>query len=1068
MPLTTAATAREARDMLLADLRRYLVGPIHPDEVIRESPGDRYHTGYLSPSGTPIEDEEDDLEDVGDDDDDGGGGESILSLANVSQQGAVGITFQVLLDSPALQLTVRWGEYDRYVVDGSPTPGWKRRAVRHEIELPVNADSPVPHKLLENSRGDIQVYAVLRTVADCRVITLSVVNERPDEREEGKDFRVFQVNIRAVATGGKAVFLPRPPAPHLFDSIELWNFELLYRHQPQFAVGHGCSAEWESSADRHRATEVRTEWIPAEEVPKASFAVLAGHRCLELKNLSNESNRRAACADLAAIPDTYTDWIAARRAEAPGVIARFPSAHAARIQTAIDANLLQCERAAERIREGIKLLATDDAVWAAFCLANKAMAASMAQAEKIKNPGNKFAPTWRAFQLAFILLSLPSTASAGHPDRTTLDLIWFPTGGGKTEAYLGLTAFCLFHRRLLGKTPQEQAGTVVISRYTLRLLTVQQFERAARVVLACEIIRRTCPDKLGITEFWIGLFVGGGATPNSFKDAQALIDGSEEGGNATTLPLPVCPWCGIALHRSRQSIVGARMITACGNKECPFDKSVHISVVDDEIYAHPPSMVISTIDKFARMAWEPRIKSIFGRGPAVSKPPSLIIQDELHLISDSLGTIAALYETAIDHLCTTPEGVAKVIGSTATIRRAEEQCQALFTRKASQFPPSGTSAADSFFYAEEDLAKLPGRLYMGIHAQGRSPKHTLAWVVGTLAQGAIRERIPDDQVRDLFHTQVLYFNSMRELGGALVLAEDDVPSYMTRLTRLQTEEVGRGLVNPGEATGPIPRRPLGRPAELSSQLRAEEIRNRLAEMGRSIISVPGTVPTHQALDLLLSTNMISVGVDVDRLGVMVVNGQPKTTAEYIQASSRVGRPRDSAGLVVTLYNWTRPRDRSHYERFKAYHRTFYRFVESNSVTPFSGRARDRALSAVLVSMARMLLSNFETNDSAIQINSFEADVRRLAEAIHDRAGLVDASEAADTKDHLDELIDQWLTMARKHSLVWVPHTGRPVGLLRSPDQERGGGIWPTPQSMREVDPPAPVLLRTAKSPAEGE
>jgi len=338
-------------------------------------------------------------------------------------------------------------------------------------------------------------------------------------------------------------------------------------------------------------------------------------------------------------------------------------------------------------------------------------------------------------------------------------------------------------------------------------------------------------------------------------------------------------------------------------------------------------------------------------------------------------------------------------------------------------------------------------------------------VVGTLAQGAVAQRIPDEKVRDPFHTQVLYFNSMRELGGALVLSEDDVPSYMTRLSRIQTWEAANGP--PGGATGPIPLRSLGRPAELSSQLKAEEIRNRLAEMGRSIITVPGTVPTHQALDLLLSTNMISVGVDVDRLGVMVVNGQPKTTAEYIQASSRVGRPRQSAGLVVTLYNWTRPRDRSHYERFKAYHRTFYRFVESNSVTPFSGRARDRALSAVLVSMSRMLISEFFTNDSAVLISKHEARVRELAKVIADRAQLVDSEEHPDTIDHLDELIAQWVTMAQSHQMVWSSFPGKPNDMLKSPDQERGGGIWPTPQSMREVDPPAPVLLRTAR-PVTGE
>ena len=547
------------------------------------------------------------------------------------------------------------------------------------------------------------------------------------------------------------MFVARPPSTQVYDE-EFWNYELLYRHQKELAVGHGCSVDWETS-DGRRACRIHTRWLPRVEVRKAAVNVLEGSRFLELDYLCQEDQRDAVCNDLEQLATVYESWIDELDNKVDTAVYEFAPTHREQIRKVCRENIDACRRMAERIRHGILYLrrSNDDSVWKAFCLANQAMARSMYKSR----PDRK--PCWRAFQLAFILVCLPSALDPDHEERHTLDLIWFPTGGGKTEAYLGLAALTIFHRRLVANTAARAAGTTVLTRYTLRLLTVQQFERATRMICACELIRQENRALLGDVPFTSGLYVGGAATPNTLDDAKKLLSGEiDDEESVTTLPLAGCPWCGEELRREMQKIDDGRLLTPCPNQDCEFHHEIPIAVVDEQIYHYPPTIVVGTIDKFARMAWEPRVQNLFGTRE--NNPPSLIIQDELHLISDSLGTLAALYETAVDYLCTCEGRRPKIIGSTATIRRAENQCQCLFARKAVQFPPSGLIADDSFFYRNDE--GHPGRLYVGIHAQGRSPKHTLVWTVGTLAQAVVQERIPDERLRDPFHTQVLYFNSL--------------------------------------------------------------------------------------------------------------------------------------------------------------------------------------------------------------------------------------------------------------------------------------------------------------------
>ncbi len=1020
----------KARDLLLTDLRRYFVGPLLGEEEIIEEPAwDRYHTGMLYPAGTEVSSEEDDQEAGGDTSAaDGGLDDGIFALANVARQAACGMTFQVAVGA-AVSVDVSFAEY---IAEAERK--WKRRPTRVEgLPIPLEGGE----KTVLHCADGIEVCVGQRKLGSVRAITVSVVNKRkePDRSTARKteklpeDRAIYQVRIRAFSAQGD-VFVARPAGIHISDP-EFVVHELLYRDVKQFAVGHGCAVDWQLAPQNPGlASNVWVEWIPATEVKKASAVVasLQDAKGQDVEYLAS-GPQKDVCHALTQIAKAYGAWITELEKKSGSVVADFEPDLVPKIGSAASGNLDDCRAVLTRIEEGIERLRSRSDVFEAFQLANRAMAMSM----RITRP--KAVPRWFPFQIAFILMALPSTLDEGHAHREVMDLIWFPTGGGKTEAYLGLVCLVLFFRRLRWRGSPESSGTAVLTRYTLRLLTVQQFERAARTVMACELLRRKDKDRLGVSPFDIGLFVGNSATPGSLRQAGDIIQGrAQPDETATTLPLTRCPWCASGLSLRNQKIVGKAVVTACPNPKCDFQGGIPFSCVDEQLYDAPPSVVIGTVDKFAMMAWEPNIAELFGRGRKTRQPPSLIIQDELHLISDALGTVTALYESAIDHLCSVEGKHPKIVGSTATIRRAGDQAKRLYLRKVQQFPPSGLDHSDSFFYGEDN--ENPGRLYVGVHAQGRSPKFTLARLIGTLSQSALK--IQDKAVQDHYYTLVAYFNSLRELGGAIVMAYDDVQRYIEAMPDASQTKRQLLVVQ-----------------ELTSYLPSHEIPDVLALMARGLLDHD----TDSApIDLLLSTNMISVGVDVDRLGLMVVNGQPKTTSEYIQASSRVGRPKGSAGLVVTLYNWTRPRDRSHYERFRAYHKSFYRYVEATTVTPFSPRARDRALHGVLFSLARLsvpeLASNIVAGDQAT-INK----VRQLSGVLAKRAEYVDQREAVHTAHDLEDIIGMWVDGA-EGSATWRKEKGTNRYFLIQPSKTgvQAAVFPPTPQSMRDVDPPAPVRL----------
>ena len=706
------------------------------------------------------------------------------------------------------------------------------------------------------------------------------------------------------------------------------------------------------------------------------------------------------------------------------------------LRATADRHMDLCREALQRMRSGIGLLATDSDAWEAFRLANKAMLMQRARSDWLAAADPTGPPDldgnhrWRPFQIAFILLCLEGIVDPHSDDREIIDLLWFPTGGGKTEAYLGLLAFTAMLRRL--RAPDSGHGVTAIMRYTLRLLTIQQFERASLLVCCLESIRRTDP-RLGDLPIEIGLWVGRGATPNTFLEAKVSIDKLRQGvrlQERNPLQLHRCPWCAnpIGSHNLWIARSPQRLVTACRTEGCEFSEGLPVRVVDEDIYSRHPMLIIATSDKFASMPWRDSCLSLFnGDLPGVC-PPELIIQDELHLISGPLGTLSGLYETAVDLLCSAQGSKPKVIASTATIRRAEAQTASLFDRAVRQFPPAGISASDSFFSVEVPPADKGTRLYVGVMAPGTSQTTLLVRTYAAVLQ-AVTELEGPSVVKDPYWTLIGYFNSLRVLGGARMQVQDDVNDRLDLLSRRHMTE----------------RRDIEQRIELTSRESSGDIPDHLRRMAIRL-------PDPEALDVILATNMISVGVDINRLGLMAVMGQPQSTSEYIQATSRVGRR--YPGLVITMLNAAKSRDRSHYESFRDFHAALYRQVESSSVTPFSAQARARALHAVLIALARLTVPALRANDSANRVGKMLASLEPAKAAIIDRVRRVDERELESTAAELEQIVKRWVDKAEEEPDLVYANPQLPDKALLGDAGLAGEDFlstFPTVWSLRDVD-----------------
>jgi hypothetical protein len=1029
-------------------VRGELVGPRHGEaEILHDEPHRRYTAGTIYPRNSANEiftsEEEEDVQGIAESGDAENLADDPIVLANQLSPASMGLSFYVT-GSPAINVTVIGAIYkETSSIDDTAhkklSKSWVRVPLQETLtSLKPSTNNNEANLKIFNNRARLNV--IWRPGRDGWLITVTVINDREPilgVAPTAEDC-IYQVKI-ICASEKPGVITAYPQIQLLTSDPEEHVLDLLYRDQQSFATGHGCSVLWDEPVGRVTKT-VETDVIPVQEVPQIAFNLKNNYQALDIYFLaySEAASRSTVIDELRQFVEGYSKWVE----DEPLQNKDIPDY----LTPAKQELMKRMRHAVKRMLDGVQLLESDDVVFDAFRLANRAMLMQMLHSSKdylasltingqhrYQDPeiSPRTSRRWRPFQLAFQLLTLTSICFPEVDERNIVDLIWFPTGGGKTEAYLAVSAFLILYRRLAAGA--DGAGTAVLMRYTLRLLTTQQFRRAATLICACELIRQENPQKFGIEKISIGLWVGGSTTPNHYKDAEHLFNKLlEDDKPVNPFQIERCPWCGMPIvpevRPSSKKLYGIRATKTsfelyCPDLNCPFHDQLPIGIVDEQLYETPPTLLLATVDKFARMPWEGRVSRFFGYPDYL--PPDLIIQDELHLISGPLGTIVGLYEAAIDALVSRSNRPPKIIASTATIRRATEQCMGLYARQVELFPPSGLKASDSYF-AKYD-SERPGRMYVGVLGPAHTSTTTMIRVAAALLQAPVELGLTGEEL-DAYWTLVAYHNSLRELGKSLTFASDDIPARIkviatdeTRIRKLSHDNI----------------------AELTSNIDAGRLSKMLGNLEQS-------VNQDGCISFLVCTNMLSVGVDISRLGLMLVNGQPKSTSEYIQATSRVGR--DAVpGLVFCVYAPSKPRDRSHYERFSAYHKALYRYVEPTSVTPFAEPARERALHAVLVSIVRHGLGLNKQGDAA----QFKADFPELMDYLRflsERVAKVDFREAEATEQHVKRLIFEWSTRAdTSPNLVYDSQSRGQNVLIRSVESNSHPDAWPTLNSMRNVD-----------------
>lgn len=1117
----------EVRKFIVDSLRRKLVGPdpgypavqwsadgkLTGQEILRpqDPPRHRYAAGILFPNGITYsgamaepaysdgdDSDEDPVNTDGPPEREAPNEKAQTEEEEIEQSftflpSSMGISF-LLAAGAKLRVTLEWATYDEKAVPGygtgqqySNNKVWFREP--HSMSLDLSADDLAPgghpeREIFRNERGAVlHLHWISRRWGQSgeRLVTMTMLHR--GTQEVSNQGCLYQCSFN-VECDGDANILPYPERIESNADDEELSLRLLYRHKPVFAVGHGCAADWTTeSGPKLVARSVRSESLPIfEQAPIAPLDVIPGVD-LSMLRMSRMSQVEVArvCNALA---DAYDEWIQSKLAELES-----DATLSLKLSERGRVHLANCVECLDRMRAGVMLLSSESDVFEAFSEMNRAMVAQRAHyelasiAEKRRTwvkEGTEYVPerpyvgpeypeqtSWRPFQLAFVMMNLVSFADPHSSERDIADVIWFPTGGGKTEAYLGLAAFVILLRRL---TKPENSGTSIVMRYTLRLLTTQQFQRAASLICSLELLRRKSPTKYGADPISIGLWLGGSVTPNkNAKAVQELAD-LEGGGDDNKFIVLSCPWCGVDMGpvdiQGRRRIFGyeregrpPQVRFRCSDAACDFHSSpgLPLEVVDERIYTRPPTLLIGTVDKFAMMPWLPEARHLFGIDVGKNvDPPDLVIQDELHLISGPLGSMVGHYETVIDELCirdiSGKRVGAKIVASTATISRAEEQVESLYNRKSMLFPPQGLRAGDSFFAIER--TDIPGRLYVGVLASAL-PSHITAqiWTLSSLLQSPAFLKPPfsttDKAFRDPYWTVMAYFNSLRELGRAATLIRADIPEH------LNAEWFRMGLMKDLLPDGAMDlRRFINRDEELTSRLRSGEIPGTLQKLFTSL-------PSPETVDLCLATNMIQVGLDVPRLSMMLIVGQPKTASEYIQASSRVGRDKDKPGLVVTNYNPFKPRDRSHFESFRAFHENAYRHVEPTSVTPFAVPVVERAIHALAVVLARYRDAGL-LNSPAKGITD---ETRQMILDVISRRTINSTSLEKDVAiKRLKSFLDRWNEWRPQsygefgsedpnEPLLWP--AGRPI------PHEDWNSMRPTLSSMRSVDGEGEAyLLRT--------
>ncbi len=846
-------------------------------------------------------------------------------------------------------------------------------------------------------------------------------------------------------------YQPGKDTAYLPDEEKMLNF--LYRNIKSYAIGHSVAAEWEPS---EHPTWVKTSYFPQYDL-KNQTADIEGMDDLlfikELSSLTEKSLRKDICMKLESFASKYEEWIDLKEKENAG--------HATGTE-----NLAKCGKVLSRIRSGINSLKENDLALEAFKYANAAIYMQMFHTAKyfdinkgyeryewnfgkmpeyedyksLPYPNDRI-PKWRPFQLAFFLLSISSFTNPESDDRELVDLIWFPTGGGKTEAYLAVSAFLIFYRRL--KYRENYDGVNVIMRYTLRLLTSQQFERASKLVFACEKIRKAHEDLLGSKRVSIGFWVGDNMIRNRSKNAKAELTKIKnllnQGRNPVNkFQISTCQWCntktitklseGERARRfsfregnSRQSI-----LAGCNNPECDFYESkggMPIVLVDDDIYNNPPTILFGTVDKFAQLAWNENARKLFNCHNA-NRPPELIIQDELHLLSGPLGSITGLFENVVLELCKDVNQTPKIITSTATVKNVHRQVEALYGQKVSIFPPYGIDSSDSFFSKTAEDSK---RRYVGIMPTGKTSTMTQLRLLASLLFA--RTEISNIEERDNFWTILSYYNSLKDVGKMSNKINSELRPELEQFYQRMLKGRSRFIWH----------------KELTSRIQSSRVKENLDALAHGIEK--SADDKNRALDLALATNMISVGLDIGRLGVMVINGMPRNIAEYIQSSSRVARKNE--GVVFALLNPDNSRDLSIFEHFIPFHQTYYKHVEPLSLTPFTDNTFDLLLFTMLVAFYRQKMGQYQ-NDKAAEMD-IDTLKNKFLGSIENHIFLSNEQRKVLTTKIYD-VLSRWDKRKAETSGLKFKTNNIEKTLLRTPQNKRNENDLVAMQSMRNVEP----------------
>ena len=1026
--------------------------------------------------------------------------EDDVHLSNLKKQRSIGVSFVVANQSNSCTAIIRGGYYVSSTVtlgtegeQGRSQQLWTRHAFEEKIEftpddevIKVGVES-APHLALEltiHRRDRTQLPDDQGYPDEASLLTVCLVNR--GSVASYRDFTdtnrrcLFQAELSIQSSESTTGFLHYPEPAGIQGDDELRSFQLLYRNEKTYATGHGAAGTWDIGDRDLPPRWVKAEVLPIYETPGITPEVeFDGEKVKISLRLLSKLSDGDGLGKLASLVGLYEKWIVAKDESAKSLETPVLRETAYR-------HVKEMRSALARMGAGLDLLTSDVEARRIFEWTNRAILLQSAVCKNIREPddlghwnfSHHFDPVqeletqkerfWRPFQIAFLLMNLPGLHDEDSADREIVDLIWFPTGGGKTEAYLACAAYSMFRRRQRDKT---DTGTDVIMRYTLRLLTAQQFERASALICAMETIRQPNLETLGKDPFTIGIWVGGSTTPNKFSEKQAHPD-------FYNMVLLKCPWCGAKMGPKQKgksysiagySGKGMNGSFACPDHKCHFHERLPLHVIDEYLYENPPTYLIATVDKFAMLAWNELPRSFFGigrDGKPLRNPPGLIIQDELHLITGPLGSMVGLYETVIAELCSKrPDGktaVPKLVAATATTRASARQISDLYARpRSGVFPPPGLDADDSFFArydTEEDGSRKPARRYLGVLGLNYSSALTTSIRMTTALHTAAWLLEKDE--RDPWWTLLYFYNSIRELGGGLSIYDSDISERLGDVQRRWIGKFDKETQNY--------RSKYFRFRELTGRLQNSEIPTTLKELEQTY-----DAEKNKALDACLASNIIEVGVDVDRLSLMAIQGQPKTTAQYIQATGRIGRNSNRPGLVIVNYGAQKGRDRSHYEHFQAYHSRLYSQVEPSSVTPFTLPVLERALHATFIAWLRQTLSRPEAaNTTAGDVSTFmasgKADFFGILTSRISNLGLDEGQTEKllqDAERFLERAVnfasqspkpERWQTWEMDREAM--PPLQIPYGKV-APHDWNPDRILKSPTSMRGVDSECPLVIR---------